>query len=101
MQFILSIYQAMSSAISLFVHPIAFWRVGLQAGEPAIFLFISVIIFLYVGYIGYINLMFVLKGKRTKNFLVVNQSFNMLQILHVSIFGMVYYFIAGPEVTPA
>lgn len=99
--YILSIYQSVSCAISLFVYSIVFWHFWVQTGEPLVFLFISIILFSFVGYVGYINLIFVLKRKTSRHFLRLNQVFNILQIFHLSIFGIVYYFIAGPEITPA
>ncbi len=97
----LSVYQAVSCALSLLMYTIAFWSFWVSTGEPIIFLFISIILIFYVGYIGYINLIFVLKGKAGRSFLGFNQVFNFLQLFHFSILGVVYYFIAGPEITPA
>lgn len=101
MPFILSLYQTISCLISIFMYLITFWNIWVQAGEPFIFFFISLILLYYVGYIGYINLLFVLKSKVSRNFLRFNQLFNVLQIFHFSILGLVYYFITGPEITPS
>jgi hypothetical protein len=64
-------------------------------------LFFSTLVAGYVGYVFFKNFIFLVGKRDYETVLKVNQIFCILQLIHVSIFGMVVYFTAGPEITPA
>ena len=95
-----SIFQVVSCVISSIMFLYALFSVPKQNLNPAIYFF-SILILALIVYVIYINIVYVFKREKSKTFIELNRWVNFFQLFHLSIFGFVFYFIIGLEITPS
>jgi hypothetical protein len=97
----LCLFQVISCLISILVYTVAlvsYWR---NDGISFLSFLVPVIVVGYVGFVLKTNLQYLLNKNPYRKAFKVNQLFCILQLFHLSIFGAVFYFTAGPEITAA
>jgi len=95
----LSLYQIISCCLSLILFVVEFLyphagTLGLSS------YFLSAILLGLTLYVIYVNTEFISKRKLKLRFRMVNQWFNILQVCHLSLFGVTLYWLIGPAITP-
>ena len=95
-----SIYQVVSCSISSIMFLYALFNVP-QQNLNLLICFFSILILVLTAYVIYINAIYLLKRKTSNKFIEINKWMNFIQLFQLSIFGLVFYVIIGPEITPA
>ncbi|HTR28628.1 MAG TPA: hypothetical protein VMH27_05130 [Puia sp.] len=99
MLYSLCIYQIITCSIGLIIFIFALLTQRF-ANAGLLTYFLAAILLGITVYILYLNTEYIQKRKLTKRLQSANEWFNFIQLFHLSLFGVTFYFLVGPAILP-